>query len=92
MQTCPIYIGRLVSHPCGRKTSRACPACRRPVCERHLAAADDARCVQCAGAYTPPPAPIRVGDEEMFAFTADELAVFDGDLHPPTSVGQVDDS
>lgn len=94
MRTCQLHIGRLVSHPCGRKAAASCPACHRAVCDRHLASPGDPRCAQCAGAYTPPQAPIRVSHEEMFAFAPEEIAAFDAPMgaQAPALVGQVDDS
>jgi hypothetical protein len=91
MKTCQIYIGRLVSHPCGRKTSLHCAACRRAVCNRHIDPGG-VRCAQCAGRYAPPPAPIRVTEEEMFAFSPEEISTFDAPYGPPANVSQVDDS
>lgn len=94
MRTCQLYIGRLVSHPCGRKTAMLCPSCRRAVCDRHLARPGDPRCGQCAGVYTPPQAPIQVSQEEMFAFAPEEIAAFDAPpgARGPALVGQADDS
>ena len=90
MQRCDVFVGRLISHPCGAGAVRRCLGCGRPVCADHLApqpGSDDTegpapksgRCVVCAGIYEPPPAKTRVTKEEFATFTDEEFAIFDAD-------------
>ena len=78
-----MLIGKLVSHPCGNRAVQGCAACQRPMCDRHLDAAAPRRCLQCAGVYAPPAAPLQVSEQEMMSFDAAELAAFDRDEPAP---------
>lgn len=72
---CHVRIGRIVSHPCGRKAPRRCGRCGNPVCDKHHAGKGD--CVVCTGDHVPPPAAASVSLDEMMAFSEDEVAAFD---------------
>lgn len=74
---CEIFIGVLVSHPCGARAVVRCPGCSRPICKHHLHERNPAQCVQCAGVYEPPVASTTVDLDELVSFTSDEFAVFD---------------
>jgi hypothetical protein len=69
-------IGRLVSHACAQPAVFECAACGRPICRWHRSRNVADRCAQCAGEYAPPKAHVEVGDDELFAFTDDELEAF----------------
>ena len=79
---CELMVGRLISHPCGAKGRGRCSQCGRAACARHAAGATPGVCVQCAGLYQPPGAPVSITAEEMFRFTPDELARFEADDGP----------
>ncbi len=74
---CSMQIGRLVSHPCGRRTRNECVSCGKPTCPDHLASSGSARCVRCEGTYEPPEAPVSVSWEEMWDFPAEDVRAFD---------------
>jgi hypothetical protein len=69
-------IGRLVSHACAQPAVFDCAACARPMCRGHRSRSMADRCAQCAGEYAPPKAKVEVSDDELFAFTDDEVAAF----------------
>ena len=75
-----MVIGKLVSHPCGSQVSARCATCHRAMCQHHL---DGSRCVQCAGKYAPPLAPLSVSEGELMAFDPSEIAAFDEGGAPP---------
>jgi hypothetical protein len=87
-----MHIGRLVSHPCGAKTVGRCTQCGSLFCGAHLVDSGDPLCVQCAGRYTPPDAPVRVTREEMLAFDNDDYAAFDAPGDGPLDVIDARDS
>lgn len=76
MKTCQLVVGQLVAHPCGSKASRTCPACQRPVCDRHTDSASQ-RCAACAGRLPASAAPIAISEAEMMSFDEHELSAFD---------------
>ncbi|MEL6182305.1 MAG: hypothetical protein AAFS10_25335 [Myxococcota bacterium] len=77
MARCQMYVGRLISHPCGLKAKARCASCGQPFCRDHLVSLTDPICLQCAGRYTPPDAHHRVTFEEMFDFDEHEIKAFE---------------
>jgi hypothetical protein len=72
---CEAPIGQLVRHPCGMLTGDRCPSCRTYTCKRHRT--EDGRCVVCADEHEKKDAPITLTWDELFAFSAEDEALFD---------------
>lgn len=83
---CHVRIGKLVSHPCGRKGRTRCVKCSNPACARHV---EGGTCDTCRGVQ-PPEATVHVSWDEMFTFTDDEAALFDGRGRPDDPLRDLD--
>ena len=74
-QRCVILVGRLISHPCARTSTRTCSSCGLAVCEAHLGASGV--CVVCSGDHAPPKGTTQISMDDMLSFDDAEIASFD---------------
>jgi hypothetical protein len=72
---CQMFIGRLVSRPCGKDIHNQCTQCTQSVCNDHFEAEKNL-CSRCAGDEVTI-GMIKVSD--LLSFEIEELKIFDSD-------------